>query len=82
MTPYRVYYCDARGKIFAAADFEAGNDAGAIERGATLVSGKAPIFEIWQRDRFVHRYPTNASALSVSELSTLEQAVPDGTEIR
>jgi hypothetical protein len=82
MTPYRVYYCDARGKVFAAADFDAGNDAGAIARGAALVSDSAPIFEIWQRDRFIHRHPTNAAALSVDELLSLEQAAPDGTEIR
>lgn len=57
MPSYRIYYCDAGGKIFSADDFEATDDAGSIERARKLVNGRAPIFEVWQRDRLVHRYP-------------------------
>jgi hypothetical protein len=81
MISYRVYYCDARGKIFSAADFEAGDDPAAIERAVALVGGRAPIFEVWERDRFIHRHPNDAYALSRIERPSLEQILPDAGKI-
>ena len=57
MSSYRVYYCDAGGRIFSADDFEATDDAGSVARARKLVNNRAPIFEVWQRDRLVHRHP-------------------------
>jgi hypothetical protein len=56
MADYRVYYCDATGKIFSADDFEARDDASATDRANALAGGRAYIFEVWQRDRLVHRH--------------------------
>jgi hypothetical protein len=57
MASYRVYYCDRGGRVFSADDVEAIDDAGSIERARRLVSGPVPIFEVWHRDRLVHRHP-------------------------
>lgn len=54
MTSYRVYYCDAKGKIFSADDFAARDDASAMER-ANALAGRLSIFEVWQSERLVHR---------------------------
>jgi hypothetical protein len=58
MASYRVYYYDYLGKIFSADDIEASEDTDAIQRAASLV--RVPVFEVWQRDRLVHRHPTSA----------------------
>ena len=64
MASYRVYYCDARGKVFSANDFEATDDAGAIDRAVTLVGGKVQIFEVWQRDCLIHRHPKSDRSIA------------------
>jgi len=53
---YRIYYCDAKGKVFSVDDFEATDDAGAIERARVRVNGRSAIFEVWERDRLIHRH--------------------------
>jgi hypothetical protein len=60
MAFYRVYYCDCDGKVFSTNDVEATDDAGSIECARRLVNGPAPIFEVWHRDRLVHRHPRSA----------------------
>jgi hypothetical protein len=57
MASYRVYYCDAHSKMFSAVDFEAVDDVGAVECAGSLVTGRALIFELWQRSRLVYRSP-------------------------
>jgi hypothetical protein len=57
MGSYRIYFCDGRGRIFAAENFDAIDDEDAIKRATALTNGKPPpIFELWQRDRLVHRH--------------------------
>jgi hypothetical protein len=56
MTAYRVYYCDKEGMIFSANDFLADSDAAARERAGIFTRKTSGIFEVWERDRLVHRH--------------------------
>lgn len=56
MAFYRVYYCDAAGKIFSANDLEASDDTEAVARGKQLAGTR--FLEVWERDRLVHRPET------------------------
>jgi hypothetical protein len=55
MAAYCVYYRDLSGKLFSAADIEAHDDAAAIERAEALTKNRPVPFEVWQRERLVHR---------------------------
>ena len=57
MPSYRVYYCDAHGKVFSADDFNAAADTGAVDRAKSMAGRHGKIFEVWQRDRLVYRHP-------------------------
>ena len=57
MASYRIYYCDARGKVFSADDFNAAADASAVERAKSMAGRRSKIFEVWHRDRLVYRNP-------------------------
>jgi anaerobic selenocysteine-containing dehydrogenase len=74
MASYRVYYCDANGKIFSADDFEAADDAGAVARAGTLVNGRATMFEVWRRDRLIHRSLRRAPAQESGRPPPLDRA--------
>jgi len=56
MAWYRFYFLDSGGKIAAAENLEAADDAGAID--ATRVvfaSNDYPAYELWQGSRMVHK---------------------------
>ena len=61
MTAYRVYYCDSQGMIFSANDFLADSDAAARERAGVFARKPLGIFEVWERDRLVHRHAATRS---------------------
>lgn len=54
MAPYRIYFCSRDRKVFASNDFDAKDDAAAVDHGRRLALNKAPYFEIWQESREVY----------------------------
>jgi hypothetical protein len=60
MTTYRVYYCARDGRRFSATDFEAPDDAAAIERCRLFGVLRVPVIELWHGDRLVYRADGNS----------------------
>ena len=60
MPSYRLYYCDERGEVFTADDFQALNDPSAVDRARNIAKGRSSVFEVWQETRLVYREPERA----------------------
>jgi hypothetical protein len=55
MLAYRAYFYDRAGKIWLAEDFEASDDADAIQVATISAPVEISGCEVWERTRLVHR---------------------------